>query len=84
MLLKPTLAFILSNILIFLDNISELDIFFKLTTFIVYLIFMYVSIIEKISAVKKAGYLNEHKGSWVEYLVKTGKEFVKNLTNGRK
>lgn len=83
MMIKPTFAFIFSNILLFLDNIAELDLLLKLTTFIIYIIFMYVSILEKISAVKKAGYLLEHKGSWRRYLSKTAKEFLINLKNGR-
>lgn len=83
MMIKPTLAYIFSNIMLFLDNVSDLDLFLKLITFFAYMVFMFVAISEKISAVKKGGYLKNYQGSWKLYLIETAKEFLDNLKNGR-
>jgi hypothetical protein len=83
MMIKPTFAYVFSNILLFLNNVSDLDLLLKLTTFFAYMIFMLVAISEKISAIKKGGYLENYKGSWKVYLIETVKEFLDNLKNGK-
>jgi hypothetical protein len=83
MMIKPTFAYIFSNVLLFLDNVSELDFTLKMITFFVYMIFMFIAISEKISAVKKGGYLQGYGGSWRRYLIEQAKEFLDNLNNGR-
>lgn len=83
MMAKPTIAYIFSNVMLFLDNVSDLDFFLKMITFFAYMIFMLIAISEKISAVKKGGYLQNYQGSWKNYLIETVKEFLDNLKNGK-
>ena len=82
-MIKPTFAYVISNVLLFFANINDLDLLLKLLTFFAYMVFMTIAITEKISAVKKGKYLNEYNGSWKYFIIETIKDFAKNIGNGK-